>query len=483
MSRFDNDSHIIVYDLYMKSLDLSIVVPTFNRSEKVTLLLAELETIFIGFSDFKLEIVISDNHSNPEVKLPSSSFLSQIARIVVPPVHLHTAEENLLFALSFAQGNYTWILGDDDIPLLSGVKQLVSLIKEEKLDLMIFNSMGFDPMKGSWSVSRLQIDKFVENAKLKDFIRKSGFWSLPSGFSTLVFRTSVFDSEFMEKLHKQKLKIYSHVTTLLNSYHDKSFAAIAIPLVQYSSNTFDDESPKEVDKDAHWVNYAKRSQRFYRDPWTYSFLRQIEILEKDGVFTRDDLFLTIDQGHLGNRFMLFDTILAFLVDELIYEQNFPLEIKISDSEIRFVLEYLKGVNEEVDERIKAIDAFLKGNGNSPELLDIRDSLLSADKQIYRRLVFEVAGGRIFTTPYGYYWTPLTVDLNVNFKSHSAPTLGPYSQNLEDLELLLTEWKSKNSLLIDLHGIGSLNTHGLNSLVVKFDKLTRRVPIFLRKFFK
>ena len=466
----------------MQSPDLTILIPTFNRPKKVESLLKNLEEFFSGFNSLTIEIIISDNHSNPEVKLPDSLFLSEVSRIVVPPMHLDTAEENLLFGMSSARGNYTWVLGDDDAPLHTGIQQLVRLVLDAKFDLMIFNSMGLDPVDRKWTISRLQIDNFVEKTEFKDFVRKAGFWSLPAGFSTLVFRTSKFDVDFMSKLHKQSLKIYTHVTTLLRSYHDTTFAAIAIPLVQYSSNSFDDESPTEFVKGDHWVNYSRRNQRFYRDPWTYSFLRQIEILDQQGIFTKADLFLTIDQGHLGNRFMLFDTILGFLVDQLIYEQNFPIEFKISTDEIHFVLSFLGGVNGEIDEIIKVIDSCLKKEKSFNSFFEIRASLLSEEQQVDRRLFFDFAGGKIFNTPYGFYWTPQQLKLNADFKSHSTPAFGPCAQTLEDLEPRIADWKSRNSLLNNLQGLTSLNTRGMNSLVEKFDKFMKRIPKSIRRRF-
>jgi|688.fasta_scaffold106368_2 hypothetical protein len=466
----------------MKLLDLSIVIPTYNRADKVSSLLLKLDEIFAGFNDINVEIIISDNHSKPVVTAPDSAFLNKVLKIVVPPEHLDTAEENLLFALNFARGTYTWVLGDDDMPLNEGVLQLRHLVLDANFDLMIFNSLGLDAKNEDWSVSRLQLDKFIEETDLKEFIRKVGFWSLPAGFSTLVLRTSSFNANFMAELHQQDLKIYSHVTTLLNSYHDKSFAAVAFPLVQYSSNSFDDESPTEVNKDAHWVNFGRRNQRFYRDPWTYSFLRQIDILEQSGIFTKRDLFLTFDQGHLGHRFVLFDTILAFVVDQLIYEKNFPLELKISGDEIEYILEFLRGVNGGIDELIGEIDSYLNREENSTDLLSLRANLLSEERQLNRRLILDFAGGKVLSTPFGYYWTPLKVNMNVNFKSHSSPALGLNSENLDGLDKMIREWKLRNSLLINLQDLESLNISGLNSLSSKFDKIFKKIPKLIRRAF-
>jgi hypothetical protein len=213
-----------------------------------------------------------------------------------------------------------------------------------------------------------------------------------------------------------------------------------------------------------------------------SFLRQIEILEHRAIFTRYDLFLTFDQGHLGNRFVLFDTILAFLVDQLIYEENFPLELKISREEINYILDFLGGVNNDIDELIEKIGLYLNGEDDATILKIIRKNLLSEKQQINRRLVFDFSGGRIFTTPFGYYWTTSKVNMNLNFSSHSAPALGPVSQTMDELEPLIHEWKIQNSLASNLQDLATLNTIGLNSLIIRFDKIAKIIPKKIRRWF-
>lgn len=87
----------------MGALDLTIVIPTYNRPHKVSILLLQLETILFQTKNINFEIVISDNHSKPRVEIPESEFLKKVSRIVIPPEHLDTAEENLLLR-SISQG-------------------------------------------------------------------------------------------------------------------------------------------------------------------------------------------------------------------------------------------------------------------------------------------------------------------------------------------------------------------------------------------
>jgi len=473
----------IVYDARMNSVDLTIVIPTFNRPSKVSRLLLNLEKHSDILKDLNLEIIISDNHSKPPVELPKTGFMKEVCKIVSPPTHLGTAEENLLFAMGCVNGKYTWILGDDDEPIVSGLNELVRLINVGEYEFILFNSLGFDPSSSQWQVNRLIIDQVVEKIDLKDFIKRAGFWSLTAGFSTLVFRSDQLNLIFMKELHEKNLKIYSHVTSFLYSFHKSNCAAVAFPLVKYSSNSFDEESPMETAKNLHWVNYGRRNHNFYRNPWTVSFLRQIEILNDLGIFSNLDLFNTFDQGHLGNRFMIFDSILGFLIDQLIYQCDFPNEIRVTPQETAFVCDFLKGANDEIDEVLATIESRLHTLMPREELEMYRKQLFSPSLQMNRRLVLQFAEGKVFTTPYGYFWTPFQVDINKNFRSHSTPNFGIYASTLESLQHLVLDWKRKNFMTLDLQSLQELNINGLNSIIIKLDKLSRLIPRRLRKFLR
>ena len=460
--------------------DLSIVIPTYNRAHKVSKLISNLEQHFALFQGLQVEIVISDNHSFPEVDISDSPFLSDICNIVRPPFHLETAEENFLFALSNAQGIYSWILGDDDEPCPSGIAQLAKLIKKGDHDFLIFNSLAFDTNLNAWSISRLKIDSITENTNLVEFIRKVGFWSVPSGFSTLVFRTAQFDKNFMGHLHFLDLKIYSHVTTLLHSYHNLNFAAIAFPLVKYSSNAFDNEPPSNEVKSEHWISYAKRSQKYFRYPWTFSFLKQVKILESEGIFSKNDLFVTLDQGHVGNRFFLFDMVLSLLVDQLIYEELHPKEIKMSMSETEFILDYLQGVSDHHDNILDLIAKNYDSKISLKNLLEMRDSFLSITEQLNHRFVLDLSNGKVFQTAFGYYWTPFKIDIGKNFNSHSKALLGLSASTLEELEIMIHQQKEKNLLLLNLENVVDFDSENFNLFLIRLDKLKSKIPLFIRR---
>jgi glycosyltransferase involved in cell wall biosynthesis len=93
---------------------LSICVPTFNRSAKLKQC---LESIFLsvkGFADV-VEILISDNNSEDDTAVVVEMFGRIELRVsyVKQPVNVG-AEANFWFLWQLAQGQYIWLVGDDD---------------------------------------------------------------------------------------------------------------------------------------------------------------------------------------------------------------------------------------------------------------------------------------------------------------------------------------------------------------------------------
>jgi hypothetical protein len=466
----------------MKPVLLSIVIPSYNGAGRVVDLLNVLNEIIPESIKFEMEVVISDNHSDPQILIPDVSGLTIPVKIVSPSQHLLTAEENLLFAIKNTRGTYCWVIGDDDIPLVNGFNLLFDLVKASDLDLMIFNSLAFNSNSNSWNIHRLDLDRLVTKMPFVDFIKRAGFWSITAGFSTLVFRKETFDLGFMENLHSNDLKIYSHVTTLINSYHDKSFAAIALPLVKYSSNSFDEESTSALQKDEHWVKYAENQNEPYRNPWTVSFIKQIKLLENANIFSMDDLFNVLDQGHLGQRFFLFDQILAFVIDQLLFQKKDSSLKSFAEKDFNFVLDELYGKNPEIDDLIRTLKLLVHSTDEFIKLHEIILKLTSTEEQIQRRLLFKLSGGGVYQTPYGYFWTPLKLDINLFFKSLSTPRGGIHAENLLELEDKISNFAIENPLYPIFDISRSLNVQGLNSQVVKIDKLAKLIPQFLRKRF-
>lgn len=466
----------------MKPVLLSIVIPSYNGAERVINLLKILEEIVPESVKAELEIIISDNQSDPKIQLPEEIGLGNRVKIVSPSMHLLTAEENLLFALQHSNGSYCWILGDDDVPIKNGFQMLLELVQTSEFELMIFNSLAFDINSNSWDIHRLDLDRLINKMPFVDFVKRAGFWSITAGFSTLAFKRTAFDLIFMQNLHIDGLKIYSHVTTLLKSFHDKSFAAIALPLVKYSSNSFDDESAAAIIKDPHWIRYAQNQDEPYRSPWTLSFIRQIKVLEDEKVFSMEDLFDVLDQGHLGQRFYLFDFVLAFVVDQVSFQIRDDSLKPFTKEELSFVLQELSGKNTEIDNLIHKIKLSFDSNDQQIQLGEIITRLTSTEEQFKRRLVLRLTGGAIYRTPFGYFWTPIKPEINASFRSLSSPKGGIYSANLSELEEIVSKFVIENPFYATFDISKSLNIEGFNSQIRRIDKIFKLIPRTIRRKF-
>jgi len=462
---------------------LTILIPTYGGADRLSGLLSLLDSYLPNTIKSNLEILISDNHSDPEISITSQLGLSDLVKIVKPPIHLLTAEENLLFAINSATGSHCWVLGDDDFPLQHGLKFMTELIENEDFDLMVFNSLGLNAATGAWDINRLELDSILNQMSFTEFVKRAGFWSVTAGFSTLVFKKSSFQIGFMEELHREGLKIYSHVTTLLSSYHDKKFVAVAIPLVKYSSNPFDEEHASAEVKGEHWVSYANKQFEPYRNPWTISFISQIVRLQEKGVFHLRDLLDTLDQGHLGHRFFIFDVILGFIVDQIIYQSKNQVTNILSLEKLEHFLSQLMGIDGTFDEIIKEIWDASNSDSSLQKLEIISARLFSPEAQLHRRFVAEISGGKIYRSPFGLLWTPFPHNLDMLLASLTTPNAALFAKTVAELELQIADFK-RNHPFYAMQDISLfINTAGLNSSIVKLDKLMRLVPRFLRNLWK
>lgn len=467
----------------MSGVNLSIVIPTYNRAKKVENLVSTLSNIFSSLSDdFTYEIIISDNHSHPAVNQDLINVRGIKCRIVSPDNHLLTAEENLLFAIGNANGTFCWVLGDDDVPISEGVAKLQEIVLSNKYDLVIFNSLTLNQVSQRWDNNRLKLNRIIEEMELVDFIKRAGFWSLPAGFSTLLFRREVYHQKFMKELHEKDLKIYSHVTALLYGFHKKCFAAVAMPLVKYSTNPFDNDSPTDEQKSEHWLLYAENQERFFRDPWTYSFLRQISELDSMEIFSVADLADTIDQGHLGNKFFLLDAILGFIVDQLVFERQNPTARRITVEQFEFCLAFLSKLGSPWTEIIEEIRSLSQDNDSLKDLQYLRAELFSPDKQILRRKVCDLANGMVIHSAYGYSWSPFYFDQNIVFSSLSQTINVIQAESMVDLEYEIQKFVRENPFYMNTYLPNHINIGGLNSMIIKFDKTARLIPKSIRRIF-
>ncbi len=460
---------------------LSIVIPSHNGSARVPILLDALNLCIPENMKQAVQVVVSDNFSNPDIVIESEYDFS--LKLVKTNGFLATAEENLSFGIKHSDGVFCWILGDNDIPIMNGVHHLLNQLQNSKFDMCIYNSLAKNNLSELWDITRVQMEQIENPMRITDFVKRMGFWSVTAGFSTLVFRRSLFDVSYFDRLHQENLKIYSHVFAMLFSFHDRNFCAMNIPLVKYSSNSFDDESVLNPKRDLHWINFAEKQQHFYRSPWTLAFLKQIDTLEQAGIFRKSELLDVIDQGHLGNRFYIFDAILSFVVDQLLLEEESKLSQKMTRGELNYILESLYGIDAQFDEIIKSIRNSIFPDKSMKVLQSIRNSLISESEQFARRYMFSLAGGKVYRSPYGFLWAPFPTCLNKSQKSLTKPYGVVVSETLEGLEVEVAKFKSSNFDYYDVNLPVNVNLDGLNANIIRVDRLLKRFPRILKRIIK
>ena len=137
---------------------LSILIPTFNRSEFLERLLANLEAQLVDSACSQaVEVLISDNASDDNTekvlnkyKKRNPSWLVKINATNIGP------ELNMLSLLENSCGKYRWVLGDDDLPVLNIVPRLLSLLSNDSPSLVYL------PSEWAADISQINADPIGE---------------------------------------------------------------------------------------------------------------------------------------------------------------------------------------------------------------------------------------------------------------------------------------------------------------------------------
>lgn len=151
-----------------KSYKLSICIPTFNRYKSLKVLLGSL--IEQNHNE-NVQIIVSNNASTDKTdelcKLCSETRKS--FKYIKQETNVGFAK-NVESVVNNSDGEYLWILGDDDIPNSHAIKKIVSEIDEYEAGWFLFNfkrnnSVGF----------RGFAESDVKN--LNDLLKAAGIWS------------------------------------------------------------------------------------------------------------------------------------------------------------------------------------------------------------------------------------------------------------------------------------------------------------------
>lgn len=127
---------------------LTIAIPTYNRAVFLDLCLKRLHEEIKGLSaDFRKKIVlyISNNASNDATdsiiqKWDFSELCEMKCRNNVINIG---AEENVLQCYRDAKSKYVWIVGDDDVILVDGLRLVLQALEMDDFDIVYLSGYGF----------------------------------------------------------------------------------------------------------------------------------------------------------------------------------------------------------------------------------------------------------------------------------------------------------------------------------------------------
>ncbi len=123
---------------------LTIAIPTFNRRDRLSML---LESIAVQQEEVsgRVAVIVIDNASTDGTEGCCREYLERIRgmRYIRNPENIG-AVRNVIKCFETSETEYCWIIGDDDLLRTGSLSLLVALLEIESPDLVHLSSLGFE---------------------------------------------------------------------------------------------------------------------------------------------------------------------------------------------------------------------------------------------------------------------------------------------------------------------------------------------------
>ena len=122
-------------------MQLSICIPTFNRIDHLDNCINSILISANYVKDFDFEVCISDNFSSDDVEIVINKYKNLLnIKFQKNPKNLGFAL-NAIKTISMAQGDYAWLIGNDDLLLPETLKKIKELfISNQDVEYFFINS-------------------------------------------------------------------------------------------------------------------------------------------------------------------------------------------------------------------------------------------------------------------------------------------------------------------------------------------------------
>jgi len=201
-----------------KFVILSICIPNYNRAEQLENCLNSILIAKNNCENFNFEVCVSDNASDEDTYTIVKKYTNKF-KIKYDTNHKNIGfAKNAIKAVSMAQGEYTWLIGNDDLVTPDSFKNLNNLLNKNLENDYFFinsyylrsdylkkfpkpfdtNNIIFEKLN---SISKIQKDKSVN---FWDVIDPDVSWEFLIGIFVSIFRTKKWLNE-IHKLDQNKI--------------------------------------------------------------------------------------------------------------------------------------------------------------------------------------------------------------------------------------------------------------------------------------
>ncbi len=314
---------------------LIVIIPTKNEKNNLIKIVNVLNE---SLKEIDHQIFISNNSDTDLDKNLSNLEINQLK----PPKIFITVEQHIFWVIEQVTGEYIWFLGDDDIPIKKGIKQLVEIVNQGGFDCYAFNGLRDNPQNKK-SVRMINNDKKYLG-KIKYFYANNGLVNGPASISLYVTKKEFLEKRYLTEIQDLNAPIYSHLILFLRSLNNANFAYYPINIIQHCQS--DVGQNKQVS--SNWIKFAEESGNIYHFPWTLGLLRNINYLIKKEIIEKDFLLTIVETDPKNRKYELLPQI-----EDYIRRIFLPSETgsrKITKSEVLELKKYvteIQGFSEEI----------------------------------------------------------------------------------------------------------------------------------------
>lgn len=186
---------------------LTIAIPTYNRANKLKKC---IELVMREIDDKPIEVLISDNASTDNTEDVIRELLN-----IYPQLKYYRNVENLGADRNFincydkAQGEYIWLIGDDDMILPGALKSVLDVLKKKPVFLHLNTSSLIceEPLK--YSNIRMEENGILEYTDRDKFFKAMGIYV--TFLSSLVLKRELVDEIHDKEKYINTYFIQSHI--------------------------------------------------------------------------------------------------------------------------------------------------------------------------------------------------------------------------------------------------------------------------------